>query len=242
MKSLRLFLLAATLGAGILMAADDRPPTAFETLKTARKQLGDRIGANLLSMESDHAKLRPRFWWLRFYDDQLFLKLRAIMIIGPEIIRNVEPGNIFDGGDKRYIIEPDLLKVDSDKCIAFMEKAARENNIPLYSRDVRLEKPHTEETNPIWYFTWHDEKGGTLGKISISATTAKVIEIVGLRIKTPRFQSVARKTAGQEVEDTFLGIGGDMEEFFTGKRTVDKDTSAPASKSEPSPKKEEKTD
>ncbi len=30
------------------------------------------------------------------------------------------------------------------------------------------------------------------------------------------------KSFGNEVEKTFLGIGGDLEEFFTGKRTVDK--------------------
>lgn len=30
------------------------------------------------------------------------------------------------------------------------------------------------------------------------------------------------KTFGNEVEKTFLGIGADLEEFFTGSRTVDK--------------------
>ncbi|CAF0703851.1 hypothetical protein MPNT_60119 [Candidatus Methylacidithermus pantelleriae] len=27
---------------------------------------------------------------------------------------------------------------------------------------------------------------------------------------------------GEEVERTFKGIGGDLEEFFTGKRTIDR--------------------
>ncbi|MBV9463694.1 MAG: hypothetical protein JO317_05640, partial [Verrucomicrobiae bacterium] len=34
--------------------------------------------------------------------------------------------------------------------------------------------------------------------------------------------SSRRKSRDSDVEDTFLGIGGDLEEFFTGNRTVDR--------------------
>jgi hypothetical protein len=210
------------------LQAADKLDSAFKTLEITQKQLGES-GKFLLRMESDHAKLRPRQWWIRFYDEKPLLKVRAIHIIGPEIMKNTEPGNPFDRGDVEHIIRPEQLKYDSEKCIAFIEKAARENSIPLHSLNIRLEKPYPGESNPIWFFEWFDEKDKSLGKINISATTGKITEIVGLKLKDKKFESVSKKTTSQkgadfggEVEGTFLGIGADLEEFFTGNRTVDK--------------------
>lgn len=219
-------LLVALLGVGGTLTAEmsDKPPSAFASLKQARRLLGEKgSGAHFLSMESENAKLRPRYWWIRFYDDSLLLKLRAVQMIGPEMIRNLEPGNPFDGGNKAYVIDPESLKIDSDRCIAIMEELARDNKIPLAGINARLRKPHPGESNPVWYFEWLDANNDTLGKVNISATTGRVLEIVGLKLKSKRHQDVSRKTAAQETEDTFLGIGGDLEEFFTGARTVDQE-------------------
>jgi hypothetical protein len=214
------------------IAAEEKPISAFKTVEIAKKQLG-KFGTHLLEVECVNAKLRPRYWWIRFYDDSLFLKVRAVQMIGPEMIRNMEPANPFAGGNVDYIISPESLKYDSDRCIAFIERAAKENNIPLHSLNIRLKKPHPGESNPIWYFEWFDEKGDSLGKLNISATTGRVTEVVGLKIKDPKFGGVSRKKVGEEIEETFLGIGADLEEFFTGKRTVDKPESGEAA-----PKKE----
>src|SRR5438128_2016978 len=143
MKSFLLFL-ALMLGLQGLQASD-KPMTALETLREARKQLGD-AGKNLLSMESEHARLRPRYWWIRFYDDSLFLKVRAIHMIGPDMIENVRPGNPLDGGDAELVIFQDLLKFDSEKCISFIEKAAKDSGIPLHSINIKLEKLYPGET------------------------------------------------------------------------------------------------
>lgn len=198
--------------------AAEKVPTALETLKQGQKQLKES-GKYLLSMESDNAKLRPRYWWIRFYDEKLLLKVRSVHMIGPEIIENIIPGNPFDGGNANHIIMRDQIKYDSEYCINFMEKAAKANKIPLHSLKVKLEKPYPGETNPMWSFEWFDEAHKSLGSIVMSATTAKVTKIVRLKLK--KFEGVSHKTMGQNVEDTFLGVGGDLEEFFTGKRTVD---------------------
>ncbi len=203
--------------------AGEKPLSAFEVLKLARHQIGNRVGANLLSMESENAKLQPRYWWIRFYDDQLFLKVRSVQMIGPDMIHNVEPGNPFDGGDSGYIIQPSQLKYDSDRCIAFIEKAAKESNIPLHSLNVRLEKPYPGESNSIWYFEWLDEQERVLGTLNISAATGRVTEIVGLKIKNKKFQGVSKKTISESVKETFLEVGADIGEFFNGKSSADKE-------------------
>jgi hypothetical protein len=221
MKTTLSFLLLLIFNLSLSQAAD-KPLTAFEVLKHAEKQLGEKYSKKLVSMESQNAKLRPRYWWIRFYDDTVWLKVRAVQMIGPEMIRNIIPGNPFDGGNAEHLIDPDQLKYDSERCIAFIEKAAAQNQIPLHALNAKLEKPHPGESNPIWTFDWLDETDVSLGKISISATTGKVTEIIGLKIKDPRFQGVSKKTLSQGVGDTFMGIGADLEEFFTGKRSVDK--------------------
>jgi len=214
--------LAFVLGIGILQA-EDKPLTALETLKAAKKLLGEPVGNNMLQIKSENGKLRPRYWWIRYYDPSLFLKLRSIQMVGPEMVKNIVPANPFDGGDSGFIIPTEQLKFDSEKAISFMEKAAKESGIPLHSLNIRLEKPHSGETNPIWYFEWFDEKRRKLGTINVSATTGKITEVVDLKIKTKNIESVSKKGFDKEVEGTFLGIGADLEEFFTGKRTVDKE-------------------
>jgi len=211
--------------------AADKPPTAFEVLKEARKKLGEPVSKNLLRMESEYARLRPRHWWVRFYDADVTLKVRALYMIGSEMNRNITPGNIFDGGNAEFIINPEQLKYDSEKCIAFIQKACKDSNIPLQSLHVRLEKPHPGESNPIWYFELLDAQEEALGRLSISATTGRVTEIVGLKLKDTRFKPVSKSTLSQDVEETFIGIGADLEEFFTGKRSLDKDQGT-----EPEPK------
>jgi hypothetical protein len=202
----------------------EKPMTAFEVLAEAKHQLG-KFGKEVLSMESENSHLRPRYWWIRFYDDSLFMKTRAVQMIGPEMMKNMEPGNPFDSGNREFVIQPDLLKYDSEKCIAFIEKAAKDSGIPLSSLNAKLEKPHPGESNPIWFFELFNAEGEKLGKINISATTGKVTEIIGLKLKDKRFDPVSKNTPSQDVESTFLGVGADLEETFTGKRTIDKDGS-----------------
>lgn len=191
--------------------AEDKPLTAFETLKQARKLLGEPLGNQLLSMESENAKLRPRLWWIRYFDEKVFLKIRAIQMVGPEMLQNVIPGNFFDGGDKNYLVPQKDLKVDSEKCIAFIEKAAQENGIPLHSLNVKLFKPYPSETSPVWLFEWLNEKNDELGSMKISATTGDIIEIVGLKLKGKKYESISKRTFTQAVKDTFGGDEDDKE-------------------------------
>ncbi|MDD2710141.1 MAG: hypothetical protein PHV34_19330 [Verrucomicrobiae bacterium] len=219
MKLLPSLLLAVFLTGSLLQAADDKPLSAIETLNKARKLVGDRLANSLLSMESEGAKLRPRYWWVRYFDDQVFLKIRSIQMIGPEMVQNIIPGNFFDGGDKHYIIRPEELKVDSEKCIAFIEKASAEGGIPLHSINVRLCKPHPGESNPVWYFQWYDENNKKLGKMEVSATTGNILEIDGLKLKGKKYKGVSHETFSQKVGGFF---SGDEEEKGAKKKSNEK--------------------
>jgi hypothetical protein len=235
MRTLLNLIAFTVLASGITAA--EKPMTAFEVLKETQKQLGPKYAKTFLSMESDGAKVRPRYWWVRFYDDSLWLKIRAVHMVGPDMIENKVPANILDGGNKELIIQQEQLKYDSEKCIAFIEKAAKENGIALHALNIKLVKPHPGESNQIWTFEWLDENDRNIGKLSISATTGRVTEIVGLKIKDPRLQGVSKKKLSENVEDTFLGIGADLEEFFTGKRTIGEEEEAPAEKATEEKKK-----
>lgn len=60
--------------------------------------------------------------------------------------------------------------------------------------------------------------------VRAKANGSEAKRTVGGSDQKPRASKKTRKpkSFGDEVEQTFLGIGGDLEEFFTGKRTVDK--------------------
>lgn len=206
---------------------ESKPLSAYKALKMAQKLLGEKNTSLVLSIESEYSKLQPRYWWIRFYDESLFFKVRAVQMIGPEMIRNIEPGNPFDGGNIHYAIPVKDLnpKYDSDRCIQWIERIAKENRVPLHSLKVRLEKPYPGESNPVWIFEWLDSKEDPLGTMTISAVTGKVLEVVGLKLKSKRFAGVSKKTGSQKIEDAFVGIGADLEEFFAGERTLDKEES-----------------
>jgi hypothetical protein len=86
--------------------------------------------------------------------------------------------------------------------------------------DVTLEKLQHGNVTPLWECVLKNARDNEVGTIWVSAKTGKILKTDGVEL-TADSKLRAEKSFGQSFSDTFLGLGGNMQEFFTGERTVD---------------------
>lgn len=91
-----------------------------------------------------------------------------------------------------------------------------------HSIEYALSRKEGQE-QPRWTVTCLKDDGSRLAVMSFNADKSQLLE-VDLEPGNAKLKSVEKeaKSFGNDVERTFKGIGADLEEFFTGKRTVDK--------------------
>lgn len=81
----------------------------------------------------------------------------------------------------------------------------------------------TGQEQPQWTATCLGEDGSRLAVMTFGADNHQLL-LVDLEPGNPKIRAVKKdaKSFGNDVEKTFKNIGGELEEFFTGKRTVDR--------------------
>jgi len=97
--------------------------------------------------------------------------------------------------------------------------AAEAKVTPSTIRYVLCHRPNTAAT---WRILIFDNKQKYLGRLEVDAATDTLISSVwGKDLSTSAEARSDFEQFGNDVESTFKGIGGDLEQFFTGKRTID---------------------
>jgi hypothetical protein len=118
------------------------------------------------------------------------------------------------------VFDPDLVKVSYGQALAGVKAKAREKAMTFDSVHAYLYR-RTAGEGPAWEFELL-QGGASRGVFQLAADGT----FAGYQEARTASGPVAKKggAAGffQDVERTFLGIGGDLEEFFTGDRTVDR--------------------
>lgn len=143
---------------------------------------------------------------------------------------------VFEGEPLKPLAEEDL-KTE----IALLKKKAREiakvaEASPAEYR-YRLKYPEHRKT-AFWEIALLDHEGDSLGAMALDARTGKTVtaswqkaekkqkmaqKSVVQKKASPSQKKENKENFGHSVEKTFRGVGADLEQFFTGKRTVDKD-------------------
>jgi hypothetical protein len=118
---------------------------------------------------------------------------------------------------------PLMFEISSSDAYRIARAYARASDAPTtctVEYSLRMESP---DSPPSWRLSWITRTGEKVGEVQLSAATGKVIAHPGF--STPsvaRSSSSQRKqTSGRRSKNPFLHIGGELEEFFTGERTVD---------------------
>jgi len=194
--------------------------SALKALKTAANSMPQNIRGQVVRIVGEHGSLHPITWQVVFYDPTADMDMRIITVSRGEVLTNEEPWAMLENLNPSSCMNLRDIKLDSKDVINVVHKLAYENKIPLYFMDVRLEKLQDANVTPLWECVLKNARNNTLGTLWVSAKTGKILKSEDL-VLTPESKLRAEKSFGQSFVDSFLGLGGNMEEFFTGDRTVD---------------------
>ncbi|MEZ5405662.1 MAG: hypothetical protein R3F23_05630 [Verrucomicrobiia bacterium] len=180
-------------------------------------------------------------WFFQFYDpsykeDQHWVKAH----VGEMVSDRSGALPAFEEAGLAKLLEKDLTMEFKDLKAKAREMAKVADVSPNQFRYV-LKHPPGKKT-AVWYISLLDSQSKILAQLVLDANSRKTVATSWNEDQSTKTQSTKTAKAstsksqtskkqvpkkkqgfGKSVERTFLGIGGDLEEFFTGERTVDKE-------------------
>jgi hypothetical protein len=231
-----LFLIWALVSAPLFLApARAQTSTTTETTSTMTTQgIGARQAYDIAKDGVD-ASLRARVvslygtgtpagiqtWWVIFYDPSVPSHGRAVRVENGQITRTYEA--------KGGVVYGDTLTFDPGqitglgKALTAAENYAAQHAI-AYSHVRALLRLTTADSNIRWRIQLLNG-AHSKGFVFVNANDGSfaMYAPAGSHHDSGGTGSVEgdAKAAGNDIKNTFLGIGGDLQEFFTGERTVD---------------------
>ena len=198
--------------------------TINEAFQTARQAVAPELQTKVVSLYGLGTPDMVQKWYIIFYDPSVTSHGRAVLVENNKITKSY-PAN--GGAVYSASLTFDPSKITSEgPALSAAQGYAAAHHITYDSVSALL-----KETGANKPFRWkvglirdHETKGYVL----VNALDDKVADYVpasatgqGASARSSSSDASAKGFAN-DVQKTFLGIGGDLEEFFTGERTVDK--------------------
>jgi hypothetical protein len=192
--------------------------TVNDAFQVARQAVAPALQSKVVSVYGIGGPVTIDKWYIIFYDPSVTTHGRAVLVENGQITKTY-PAN----GGKTYsaslTFDPSRITSEGPALSAAQGYAAKHN---IAYDSVRALLKETSATKP---FRWRIEllqAGKSLGFVNVNALDDTVASYSPPEKSSPDSQPTTAAGFGNEVKHTFLGIGGDLEQFFTGERTVDK--------------------
>jgi hypothetical protein len=219
--------LAALLLAPVAVRAQGTVNQAFAV---ARGAVPADIQTHVVSIYGTGSPSSIEKWYIIFYDPGTASHGRAVLVANGQVVKTYPAnGGAIYRSDLTF--DPSRLTPEGPALAAAQNYAARKNlsydSVHALLKQTALNRP----------FRWRLEllnANESRGFVYINALDSSVAsyEPAGSTETTTTTTTTTTKHAGngasdtndlgENVKRTFLGIGGDLQEFFTGERTVDK--------------------
>lgn len=156
-------------------------------------------------------------WSYYFYDPSTSSKARLVKIVAGRIDR-VQPVEFNNTPNESLVFDPKLNKVSAELALQKARAYANDKQIKYDAVKMQLRRPSSGAA-PVWHVGLY-QGSRFAGTALLNDSDGSVVSYQ----PTPSDSSGSSSVGGfaHDVESTFRGIGGDLQEFFTGERTVDK--------------------
>jgi len=192
--------------------------TVSDAFQTARQAVEPEVQTKVVSVYGIGTPSAITKWYIIFYDPTVASHGRAVLVENNQITKRY-PANGGTTYSEALTFDPSRITSEGPALSAAQGYAAR-HDIPYDS--VRILLKETALNKP---FRWRVELldiGQSKGFVYINALDDTVAAYSGPSSPTDTAAPHTAAGFGNQVKNTFLGIGGDLQEFFTGERTVDK--------------------
>jgi hypothetical protein len=217
MKSFVLTALSAILLSGVAWAQDSG--SVNQAFQTARKAISPEIQTKVVSAYGVGTPTAIQKWYFIFYDPSAPSHGRAVLVENNQVTKTYAAnGGATYSSDLTF--DPSRITSEGPALSAAQGYAAK-HNIAYDSVTILLKE--TSVNKPFRWRVGLVQNGKKEGYVMINALDDTVASYESPT--SGKKSSSAENSAqgfGNEVKNTFLGVGGDLQEFFTGERTVDK--------------------
>jgi hypothetical protein len=180
----------------------------------AKSTVNNDYQTHVLSIYGKGSPDKITTWYFTFYDPTSPSKGKLVVIQNDRIDR-AHPSEARITYDDALSFDPTKNKIDSAKAIATAKDYAEKNQIPYDSVNILLRRSDSGSA-PGWRVELVNQ-GTSRGYVYITTENGTLA-----KFEPPRPPERTETGFAHDVEKTFRGIGADLEEFFTGERTVEK--------------------
>ncbi|MCE0484335.1 MAG: hypothetical protein LV479_08875 [Methylacidiphilales bacterium] len=189
-----------------------------QAFQVARQAVNPDIQTKVVSVYGVGTPSMIEKWYIIFYDSSVPSHGRAVLVQNNQIVKTYPAnGGMTYSADLTF--DPSRLTSEGPALSAAQGYAAK-HDITYDSVTALLKQAGTNRP-----FRWkigllsnHNVKG----YVMVNAVDDTVAAYVSPNSSHKSSDSEGVGGFANDVKNTFLGIGGDLEEFFTGERTVDK--------------------
>jgi hypothetical protein len=219
--------LAALGAAGLLSGAALAQDTSSvnQAFMLARTAVPPAVQTKVVSLYGVGSPAVIRKWYIIFYDPAIPSHGRAVQVEDGQIIKTY-PANGGMTYSSRLTFNPSRITGEEPALNAAQNYAARH---AIAYDGVRALLKMTSTSRPFRWRIELTDGGVSEGFVLVNAVDDTVAAYAPpARAQTPGSGNGTGSVSsdmqdfGNDVKNTFLGIGGDLQQFFTGERTVDR--------------------
>jgi len=204
-----------------LKAAPAQGMTAEQAVSVAQGGVDAALRSRIVSVYGTGTAAGIDTWWIIFYDPSVVSHGHAVCVQNGQIARSYEAkGGVVYGDTLTY--DPSQAR-GIGKALTGAQDYAAEHNI-AYDQVRALLRQTTHDESLRWRVQLLND-GTSKGFVFVDAATGT---FAMYRSSAHHHDSgggdsveANANAAGNDIKNTFLGIGGDLQQFFTGERTVD---------------------
>ena len=200
--------------------------TAYQALHIVGSERSKKLLNSVIEVKGRNGAPQPAVWTVLLNDPLARGGVREIEVSKGHITGERTPVKAYSGQGEGVVLDFTLVNLDSEGAFAVAENEARAAKIGFFAADYLLRSGENGIT-PIWVVQLLDPQQHSLGSVSIAADTGAVVDKTfgnkntksswvaggGLKGHLVRFWD----SAGRSIKH----VGGNMEEFLTGDRTLD---------------------
>lgn len=186
------------------------------SLKVAQSAIDPKYQDQVFWIKAEGTPSQLNEWTYYFYDPTASSKTRLVKVVNGRIDR-AQVVEFRSPASESLVFDPHLNKVSAEQALQKTSVYAAGKQIKYDSVKMQLRRP-SSGAPPVWTVSLYQGTrfAGTVRLNDMDGTVASY--------QTAPASSASNTASGfaNDVESTFRGVGADLEEFFTGERTVDK--------------------
>jgi len=227
--------------------AQDKPTAKQATSVVAG--LSPVFSARILEITGKKGVTQPEVWKFLIQDRAIRSGLRVVEVRNGRVVKEQTPTSGYVTSGTPSTINMGMVRIDSDAAFQIANKQAVKANVGFDSADYAL-RMDLNSGRPVWVLTLNDQAHRTVGTVFISSDSGKVVRVENLygsnanypppvnQVPPLRDTEEAQpssqgggfigevrgnvKKGGYYLEKGGRTVGATLQEFFTGRRTIDR--------------------